>query len=173
MENTDVINSVKVCFGSIMFFGFNYDGTQCHHIVLGWRIFRDKSKDYILFIKSCQLYTVSIYGTGITVADLRDKNELILEVIGKISSCELVIYVFVGRMRRDTTIFIPILNRTGGTKISGSTWDLSVISFLIKYHFIESNIRFCWVIFEIKRWRSKSSWWIISIFQARPRHYLS
>ena len=50
-----------------MFFGFDHDGTLCHHIVPEIIIYKTRSKDDIHFIKSCQFYILSRYGQGVTV----------------------------------------------------------------------------------------------------------
>ena len=35
MENIGSFRSIKICFGSVMFFGFKHYGSLCRHIVLG------------------------------------------------------------------------------------------------------------------------------------------
>ena len=77
-----------------MFFGLKYDDTLCHHSDSARRISMPNSKDNILFIESCQLSRVSIYGTRMTVTYFDHTTEYSLSVIGIIYSFELVTYVF-------------------------------------------------------------------------------
>ena len=81
---------------------------MCHYIVSGRIIYRSKSKDDILFIELCKLAKVSIYGTVMIEAYFEHINECILVIIVRISSCELVIYVFVGNMKIICSCFILI-----------------------------------------------------------------
>ena len=71
-------------------------------IVSGIRISREKSKDDIIFIKSCQLSRVSRYGKGMAVTYFDHNNEWRLEIIDRISSCELI---FVSTMKRNVPIY--------------------------------------------------------------------
>ena len=66
---------------------------------------KKSSKDDILFIESHQIFRVSIYSEGITAAYFDHNNECWLEIIGRISSSGLVIYVFVGPTKEN----IPVL----------------------------------------------------------------
>ena len=65
-------------------------------IIFSGIIYMAKSKYDIIFIKSCQFYWVSIYGTLTTVAYFDHNRECILEIIGRITVCELVLYVYFG-----------------------------------------------------------------------------
>ena len=48
-------------------------------------------------------HRVSIYGTGMIV-EYFDNNEWISEIIGRIISYDLVIYIFIGIVKRNVTI---------------------------------------------------------------------
>ena len=50
MENTGVVNPIKLCVVNGIFFGFHNCGTLCHNIVTGIRISKTKSKDDIISI---------------------------------------------------------------------------------------------------------------------------
>ena len=75
MENTGVVGSVKGCVGSGMFFGFNHGSTLCHNIVIERGIPTMRSNDDIIFINSCQMSIVSIYGSVITLEYSDHNNE--------------------------------------------------------------------------------------------------
>ena len=68
-------------------------------------ISKTRLKDDILFIESFQVSRVSIHVTGIKVAYCYHNNEWILSIIGRISSCGLVLYGFVGPMNRNIHVF--------------------------------------------------------------------
>ena len=107
MDNSDPFHSIKCCVGSGTFFGFKYYGTLLHHSISGGRIYMPNSKDDIIFINSWQLYRVSRYGTSVIVTYFDHDKEFRLAAIGKISSCDLVMYVFVDPM--DINITFPII----------------------------------------------------------------
>ena len=86
-------------------FGFHNDVYLCHNVVTGRRTPNISSKDDIIFIESCELSIVSIYGTVITVEYVDHNNEWQLTIIGRISSCDLDLYVFVGHMKRKIHVF--------------------------------------------------------------------
>ena len=48
----------KVYVGSGIFFGFHHDVTLSHNIATGIIRSKNRSKDDILFIESCQLYRI-------------------------------------------------------------------------------------------------------------------
>ena len=103
MDITGDVDSVKGCVGSV-FLGFCHDGYLCNCVVTRRRISKNRSKDYIIFVESCQLSRALRYVTGIPVAYFYHNNEWKLTIISRISSCDLVIYVFVGTMK----INIPV-----------------------------------------------------------------
>ena len=104
MDITGVVDSVKGCVGSV-FLGFCHDSYLCNCVVTRRRISKNRSKDYIIFVESCQLSRALRYVTGIPVAYFYHNNEWKLTIISRISSCDLVIYVFVGLMRRKIPVF--------------------------------------------------------------------
>ena len=63
------------------------------------------------------MYRVSRYGTNTPVAYFDHNKEYILEIIGRIGLCDLVLYVFVGTTKRNTPFPITITNRLGGFHI--------------------------------------------------------
>ena len=66
-----------------------------------------KSNYDILFITSRQFSRVSRYGTEITVAYFDHNTEWILEIIGRMGLCDLVMYAFVGpAKKKNCFIFI-------------------------------------------------------------------
>ena len=50
------------------FYNFHHDAYLCRHVVAGRVISKTRSEDDVLFIESCQLSIVSIYGTGMKVS---------------------------------------------------------------------------------------------------------
>ena len=117
MEITGVFDSIKGCVGSGYCFGLHLDCYLCHNFVKGRIISKTRLKYDIIFIESCQLSRVS-YGTVITMEYFDLNNEWLLAIIGRISSCELVIYVFVGPMKRKLLSSFTILKRRDGSHIS-------------------------------------------------------
>ena len=56
MENNGVINSIKICARSGMFFGFNHNGTLCNNIVTGRITKKTRSKDVLRHIRKRKTY---------------------------------------------------------------------------------------------------------------------
>ena len=74
------------------------------HKNLGKRKSRTKSKDDILFKKSCQISILSRYDTVMTLAYFDHNNECGLAIFG-ISLCVLIFNVFFGPMNRNLPVF--------------------------------------------------------------------
>ena len=74
MEITGVGDSIKGCVGSVYLFGLHHDVSLCHHVVTGRITSKTRSKDDIIFIESCQLSRVSIYGKGKKLAYFHHKK---------------------------------------------------------------------------------------------------
>ena len=133
-----------------LFFGFHHDGSLCHHVVTRIRISNSTSKNDIIFIESCELSRVSRYGTGITVTYFDHNNEYRLEIVGRISSCDLVIYVFIVPMKRK----VPVLFHLPKDKrwFSNFRDDLKLGCYIpfIYGHIIESRIWFHWKVLKFK-----------------------
>ena len=77
---------------------------MCYHVVAGIGKSKIRSKDDIIFIESSELQRVSRDGTGITVEYFDHNNEWKLKIIALISSCDLVIYIFVGPMKKNNPV---------------------------------------------------------------------
>ena len=67
-----------------------------------------------------------------TVAYSDHNKECRLVFVGRISSCELVLYVFGGPKRKMFLFYITILKRACGLHISEIFWNKGILSILIK-----------------------------------------
>ena len=76
-----------------------------------------KSKDDTFLIESYQLSRISIYGTGIKVAYFDHNRKRRLKIIGRKSSCGIVM-IFCFSYEEKLLICITVLKRIGGIHIS-------------------------------------------------------
>ena len=105
MKNRYVVSSIKFLLQVVYVFFSHHKGTLCNHIFTVRRILKTGSKDDKLFIKSFRIYRVSRYGSGITMAYVEHNNKWKTEIIGRVSSCDLVLYVFFDHTKTKVTVF--------------------------------------------------------------------
>ena len=151
MESTGVVHSIKGCVGRGYFTGLYYDVTLCHHIVTGRRIWKISSKDDIIFIWSCQLFRVTRYDTGKTVAYFVNNNERGLEIIGRTSLCNLLFILVLALCREIFFFSITTLNITVSNHISDLILKLGywIVSHPLSYYW---GVSWLWGKIRFKTW---------------------